>query len=155
VLNIGVIRLNGKGIGIMTLKKPNVEQTGLKKLPATVRNKMGYMKEGGSVTKNKNKKKDKGIMVVSISVGEIKKPKTKVKKTKRVKANQGASVDRDFLKNQQKQKSQKRPSQTAATRGKTLSSLLTAAIRQKKDTFMYKGKSYNTKQVAKTLKDKA
>ena len=139
----------------MALKKPTAEQTGLKKLPTTVRNKMGYMKEGGSVTKNKGKKKEKGIMVVSISVGEIKKPKNKTKKTKKVKANQGVSVSRDFLKNEQKRKTQKRPSKTAATRGKTLSSLLTAAIRQKKDTFMYKGKSYNTKQVAKTLKDKA
>ena len=139
----------------MSLKKPTEEQAGLKKLPATVRNKMGYLKEGGSVTKNKGKKKDKGIMVVSISVGTVKKPKTKTKKIKKVKANKGVSVNRDFLKNEQKRKSQKRPSQTAATRGKTLSSLLTAAIRQKKDTFMYKGKSYNTKQVAKTLKDKA
>jgi len=140
----------------MNLKNPTTEQTGLKKLPTTVRNKMGYMKEGGSATKNKGKKKDKGIMVVSISVGQVKKPKTKSKTTKKVKANRGVSVDRDFLKNEQKQKSQKRPSKTAATsRGKTLSSVLAAAMKQKKDTFTYKGKSYNTKQVAKTLKAKA
>jgi hypothetical protein len=139
----------------MNLKKPTTEQTGLKKLPTTVRNKMGYMKEGGSATKNKGKKKDKGIMVVSISVGQVKKPKTKSKKTKKVQANRGVSLDRDFLKNEQKQKSQKRPSKTAATRGKTLSSVLAAAMKQKKDTFTYKGKSYNTKQVAKTLKAKA
>jgi len=139
----------------MNLKKPTTEQTGLKKLPTAVRNKMGYMKEGGSATKNKGKKKDKGIMVVSISVGQVKKPKTKSKKTKKVQANRGVSLDRDFLKNEQKQKSQKRPSKTAATRGKTLSSVLAAAMKQKKDTFTYKGKSYNTKQVAKTLKAKA
>ena len=139
----------------MNLKKPTAEQTGLKKLPATVSNKMGYMKEGGSATKNKGKKKEKGIMVVSISVGQVKKPKTKNKKTKKVQANRGVSLDRDFLKNEQKQKSQKRPSKTAATRGKTLSSVLAAAMKQKKDTFTYKGKSYNTKQVAKTLKAKA
>ena len=139
----------------MALKKPTTEQTGLKKLPTAVRNKMGYMKEGGSATKNKGKKKDKGIMVVSISVGQVKKPKTKSKKTKKVQANRGVSLDRDFLKNEQKQKSQKRPSKTAATRGKTLSSVLAAAMKQKKDTFTYKGKSYNTKQVAKTLKAKA
>ena len=94
-------------------------------------------------------------MVVSISVGQVKKPKTKNKKTKKVQANRGVSLDRDFLKNEQKQKSQKRPSKTAATRGKTLSSVLAAAMKQKKDTFTYKGKSYNTKQVAKTLKAKA
>ena len=139
----------------MNLKKPTVEQKGLKKLPTSVRNKMGYMKEGGSATKNKGKKKEKGIMVVSISVGQVKKPKTKNKKTKKVQANRGVSLDRDFLKNEQKQKSQKRPSKTATTRGKTLSSVLAAAMKQKKDTFTYKGKSYNTKQVAKTLKAKA
>lgn len=139
----------------MALKKPTAEQTGLKKLPTTVRNKMGYMKKGGAVTKGKGKKKDKGIMVVSISVGTIKKPKANSKKIKKVKASKGVSVDRDFLKNEQKRKSQVRPAKTAAVRGKTLSSVLEAAIKQKKDTFMYKGKSYNTKQVAKTLKDKA
>ena len=33
----------------MNLKKPTTEQTGLKKLPTAVRNKMGYMKKGGMV----------------------------------------------------------------------------------------------------------
>ena len=31
------------------LKKPSADQTGLKKLPTAVRNKMGYMKRGGMV----------------------------------------------------------------------------------------------------------
>ena len=31
----------------MQLKKPTADQKGLKKLPTTVRNKMGYMKKGG------------------------------------------------------------------------------------------------------------
>ena len=31
------------------LKKPSADQTGLKKLPSAVRNKMGYMKRGGMV----------------------------------------------------------------------------------------------------------
>lgn len=30
------------------LKKPTASQTGLKKLPSSVRNKMGYMKNGGA-----------------------------------------------------------------------------------------------------------
>ena len=34
------------------LKKPSPEQKGLKKLPTQVRNKMGYMKDGGKVRKN-------------------------------------------------------------------------------------------------------
>jgi hypothetical protein len=33
------------------LTKPAADQTGLKKLPTPVRNKMGYMKRGGKVTK--------------------------------------------------------------------------------------------------------
>jgi hypothetical protein len=33
------------------LKKPTAKQGGLKKLPKTVRNKMGYMKDGGKVKK--------------------------------------------------------------------------------------------------------
>tara|TARA_Y100000004_G_C8736509_1_gene336465 strand:+ start:310 stop:573 length:264 start_codon:yes stop_codon:yes gene_type:complete len=32
-----------------TLKKPSADQVGLKKLPKFVRNKMGYMKHGGTV----------------------------------------------------------------------------------------------------------
>ena len=33
------------------LKKPAASQTGLKKLPSSVRNKMGYMKNGGAKKK--------------------------------------------------------------------------------------------------------
>jgi hypothetical protein len=32
----------------MRLKKPTADQKGLKKLPTAVRNKMGYMKKGGT-----------------------------------------------------------------------------------------------------------
>ena len=32
----------------MQLKKPTADQKGLKKLPTAVRNKMGYMKKGGT-----------------------------------------------------------------------------------------------------------
>lgn len=56
---------------------------GLKKLPTSVRNKMGYMKSGGVSTKKKGKatpKNGKGIMVVSISVGKMKPKKKKVTK---------------------------------------------------------------------------
>ena len=53
---------------------------GLKKLPTTVRNNMGYMKNGGVGTKKNTKKKDKGIMVVSISVGKMKPKKKKATK---------------------------------------------------------------------------
>ena len=35
------------------LKKPTAKQAGLKKLPQGVRNKMGYMKDGGKVMKKK------------------------------------------------------------------------------------------------------
>jgi|TARA_R100000479_G_scaffold162510_1_gene100605 hypothetical protein len=35
------------------LKKPKDDQVGLKKLPENVRNKMGYMKDGGKVPKYK------------------------------------------------------------------------------------------------------
>ena len=41
--------------GGMVKKKPSPNQTGLKKLPTTVRNKMGYMNKGGMV-KKKGKK---------------------------------------------------------------------------------------------------
>ena len=36
----------------IALKKPTPKQKGLKKLPTTIRNKMGYMKSGGSVKKS-------------------------------------------------------------------------------------------------------
>ena len=61
--------------------KPSMNP-GLKKLPTTVRNTMGYMKSGGVSTKKNTKKKDKGVMVVSISVGKVK-PKKKKKATKK------------------------------------------------------------------------
>ena len=38
----------------MALKTPSPSQKGLKKLPTAVRNKMGYMKKGGSVKKKKS-----------------------------------------------------------------------------------------------------
>ena len=38
----------------MALKTPSPSQKALKKLPTTVRNKMGYMKKGGSVKKKKS-----------------------------------------------------------------------------------------------------
>jgi hypothetical protein len=44
----------------MTLKAPTPKQVGLKKLPTSVRNKMGYLKKGGSVTKKKTTKKKSG-----------------------------------------------------------------------------------------------
>ena len=65
----------------MTLKKTTPAQKGLKKLPTAVRNKMGYMKKGGSVTKKKSIKASRGILVLSIGVGKMKKkPMTKKKK---------------------------------------------------------------------------
>jgi len=36
-----------------TLKKPGDDQVGLKKLPKNVRNKMGYMEDGGAVKEYK------------------------------------------------------------------------------------------------------
>jgi|TARA_R110000803_G_scaffold145383_1_gene211198 hypothetical protein len=70
----------------MALKETTPSQTGLKKLPKSVRNTMGYMNSGGVSTKKKaKKKKDKVITVVSISIGKIKKKK-KPKVTKKGKA---------------------------------------------------------------------
>ena len=40
----------------MALKTPSPSQKGLKKLPTAVRNKMGYMKKGGSVKKKAGSK---------------------------------------------------------------------------------------------------
>lgn len=58
------------------LKKTTPAQKGLQKLPTAVRNKMGYMHNGGSPSKGK-----KGVMVISIGVGKMKKkPMTKKKK---------------------------------------------------------------------------
>ena len=39
------------------LKKVPANKKGLKKLPTEVRNKMGYMKKGGRVSKSKMKRK--------------------------------------------------------------------------------------------------
>ena len=47
--------------GGMGLKKPTPDQKGLKKLPTSVRNKMGYMKRGG-VMKSGNNDMRKGGM---------------------------------------------------------------------------------------------
>ena len=50
----------------MAMKKPTAKQKGLKKLPSAVRNKMGYMKNGGMMKKKgyskggANMKKKKG-----------------------------------------------------------------------------------------------
>ena len=70
----------------MKLKQPTATQVGLKKLPTSVRNKMGYMNKGSLATKKKTKGSNKGgkrILVVSIGVGKMtkKKPTTKKKKT--------------------------------------------------------------------------
>ena len=135
----------------MALKETTPSQTGLKKLPKSVRNTMGYMNSGGVSTKKKAKKKKdtKGIMVVSISVGKLKKKPTKGKK--KVYANKGVSVSRDMATNPQSVKSQKQASNSAANRGKGLMTILTAAIKSNKPTFTYKGKTYNTKLVKDKL----
>jgi len=59
--------------GGMAMPKPN--QTGLKKLPTAVRNKMGYMYGGGMAKKNKTGSMDyrKGGLVVMIGMGKPKK----------------------------------------------------------------------------------
>jgi len=136
----------------MSLKETTPSQTGLRKLPKSVRNTMGYMKSGGVSTKKKTakkKKKDKGIMVVSISVGKLKKKPTKGKK--KVYANKGVSVSRDLMANPQKVASQKITTGSAANRGKSLMAIVSAAIKSNKPTFTYKGKTYNTKLVKDKL----
>ena len=115
----------------MSLKETTPSQTGLRKLPKSVRNTMGYMKSGGVSTKkktSKKKKKDtKGIMVVSISVGKMKKKPTKGKK--KVYARAGASVSKDMLANPQKVSSQKITTSSAANRGKSLMAVVAAAVK--------------------------
>ena len=136
----------------MSLKETTPSQTGLRKLPKSVRNTMGYMKSGGVSTKKKTakkKKKDKGIMVVSISVGKLKKKPTKGKK--KVYANKGVSVSRDLMANPQKVASQKITTGSAANRGKSLMAIVSLAIKSNKPTFTYKGKTYNTKLVKDKL----
>ena len=48
------------------LKEPTANETGLKKLPTNVRNKMGYMKDGGKV---KKKAYAKGGKVMAYNLG--------------------------------------------------------------------------------------
>ena len=57
------------------LKKPKDDQVGLKKLPEEVRNKMGFMKDGGTIEykkggKLKKKKKGKGKGYASLSAAQ-------------------------------------------------------------------------------------
>jgi hypothetical protein len=59
------------------LKEPTANETGLKKLPTNVRNKMGYMKDGGKVKKKgyamggmmKKKAYAKGGKVMTYNLG--------------------------------------------------------------------------------------
>ena len=63
----------------MKLKKPSDDQVGLKKLPEEVRNKMGYMenggvlkyRKGGKVKKKKKKKKGGGMAGLSAAQKEV------------------------------------------------------------------------------------
>jgi len=127
----------------MTLKKPTPSQKGLKKLPSSIRNKMGYLNKGGVP-----KKANKGMLIITI--GSAKKKKTD-KKKKVVKAYAGMSVGRDMAANKQSVASQKQVSNSAANRGKGLMTILTAAIKANKPTFTYKGKTYDTKLVKEKL----
>jgi|TARA_R110000751_G_scaffold4052_1_gene18936 hypothetical protein len=127
----------------MTLKKPTPSQKGLKKLAPSIRNKMGYLSKGGVP-----KKANKGMLIITI--GAAKKKKTD-KKKKVVKAYAGMSVSRDMATNPQSVKSQKQASNSAANRGKGLMTILTAAIKGNKPTFVYKGKTYDTQAVKDKL----
>ena len=49
----GGAMMKKKGMAAGGLKAPSANQTGLKKLPTSVRNKMGYMNEGGMSKKKK------------------------------------------------------------------------------------------------------
>ena len=49
----GGVNMKKKGYAAGGLKAPSANQTGLKKLPESVRNKMGYMNEGGMPKKKK------------------------------------------------------------------------------------------------------
>jgi len=49
----GGVNMKKKGYAAGGLKDPSASQTGLKKLPKTVRNNMGYMNEGGMPKKKK------------------------------------------------------------------------------------------------------
>ena len=72
----GGSKMKGYGKG-GSLKPVPSDNKGLSKLPTAVRNKMGYMHNGGSPSKGK-----KGVMVISIGVGKIKKKTTTKKKKK-------------------------------------------------------------------------
>ena len=50
----------------MALKTPSTSQKGLKKLPTAVRNKMGYMKKGGSVKKKSGSKPSNPKLYASV-----------------------------------------------------------------------------------------
>jgi hypothetical protein len=52
-----------KGYAMGGLKAPTAKQTGLKKLPKDVRNKMGYMQKGGMAQKKNKKGYAKGGMI--------------------------------------------------------------------------------------------
>ena len=54
------------------LKAPDASNTGLKKLPTSVRNKMGYMNKGGTP-----KKANKGMLIITIGSGKKMKKKKK------------------------------------------------------------------------------
>ena len=62
-------------IGGAALKSVPSANTGLKKLPTPVRNKMGYMSKGGTP-----KKANKGMLIISIGMKKKKKSDTKKKK---------------------------------------------------------------------------
>jgi len=59
----------------MTLKKPTPSQKGLKKLPSSIRNKMGYLNKGGVA-----KKANKGMHIITIGSAKKKKTSPKGKK---------------------------------------------------------------------------
>lgn len=78
----GGAMMKKKGMAMGGLKKPAAGQTGLKKLPTSVRNKMGYAKKGGSMKKKgyamggmKKKGYAAGGMTVRYKVGGMAKGK--------------------------------------------------------------------------------
>ena len=79
----GVLNGHGKdygkpgGYSMGGLTKPTANQTGLKKLPSSVRNKMGYMYGGGMANKKKVTNMDyrKGGLVIMIGTGKPMKTK--------------------------------------------------------------------------------
>jgi len=78
----GGAMMKKKGMAMGGLKKPAANQTGLKKLPTTVRNKMGYAQKGGMMKKKgmarggmKKKSYAMGGMTVKYKVGGMAKGK--------------------------------------------------------------------------------